>query len=180
MCSNGISFISTCGLESCPVTGHQWKESFSIFFCPLPGQVSVHIDLKSSSSLSLSSYRRCSSPLTPSWPFAALFPETPYFSCTGESNERHSTPKLPSLVLSWKEGSPSFDLLVLLNAAQGTVVLHCYKTPLLAHVHLGVHQVLLWKAVLQMVGFHPCTARGWSSSGAALPNSPCWISGGSC
>lgn len=61
MCSSGISHIATCDLASCLVTGHQWRVSF--FLCSLPGQVSVHIDLNSSSSLSLSSYRRCSSPL---------------------------------------------------------------------------------------------------------------------
>lgn len=80
----------------------------------------------------------------------------------GESSYRHSIPEVPSLVLSWKKGSPSFELLALLNAAQSTVVLLCCKTTLLAHVHLGVHQdtqVLFWKAPLQIVSLHPCTAR---------------------
>lgn len=45
MCSNGITYIATCHLDSCAVTGHQWEESLSIFFCRLQGQVSVHIDV---------------------------------------------------------------------------------------------------------------------------------------
>lgn len=58
--------------------------------------------------------------------------------------------------------SPSFDLLALLNAAQGAVVLLCCKTTMLAHVQVSVHQdtqVLFWKAPLQIVSLHPRTAR---------------------
>lgn len=162
------------------------EKSLSIFFCPLPGQVSVHIDLNWGWEFQLSQ------PLLLQKMHQSrkyLHGHLPHFSRSSISflhcgvNKRCSTLELPSLVLSWKRGSPSFDLLSLLNAAEGTIVLLCHKIPLLAHVQLGVHQhtqVLFWKAPLQMVGLHPCTARGCSSSGAALSTSPCWISGGSC
>ena len=135
-----------------PVIGHHWEQAGSLFFIPFH-QVFIHIDkillsllfsrIKSSISLSLSSYKRCSSPLINYWPFTALAPVCPCLTSARDPRTRHSTPDVS--LQCWVEGkvhSPWPAGNTPPNASQDAVGLLCFKGALLAHGQLLVHRDL--------------------------------------
>ena len=149
-CSNTSPVFHFVPTAIGPVTGHQWKE---------PGSISLHLlsrylcmlirsspslfcsRLNNPSSLSLSSWDRCSSPFITSvahrWTLSSM---SMSLLCWGAQNRtQHSRCNLTSA--EQKGRLTSLLLLAIFPLVQPRCCwLFCCKGTLLAHVQLGVHQ----------------------------------------
>ena len=111
--------------------------------------------LNNPSSLSLSSQKRCSSPLIILWPFTGL--QNVYASLMLKSSELDTVLQMwpHQSWVKWKDHHSWPAGNTLPNGAQGTISLLYSKGRLLAHVQFCVHQdhwVLFCKAAFQLRG----------------------------
>lgn len=144
-------FFQFLPVAPCPVTEHRQKDPGPIHLIPAH-QIFISTNVISSQP-SLSSYGKCSRPLS-FWPFTGLSLD-PYIFWTGEPRTGLCVPDVALPEQSRRGGSlPQHAGPALFNATLDPIGLLGHGGTLLAHSYPVFHQnpqVLLWRAPLQQV-----------------------------